>query len=396
MTKVGRYSSTNAPRLAVVVQGDPTSPRTWSGTPSGIVRGLASLGVKVVPIDATPPGAEKVRTAMRRHWTWEATNPLAAAASSLRANLHLRRVGKLDGVIAIGSGFLLRTRTPVVTFDDETIAQALSQELSELELNRQERRRWMKRQQQAFLESRACCVGSDWVASSIREDYGVDPDKVRIVGFGHNIQAEPTARDWSTPHFLMLAVKWNLKRGPAVLEAFAKVRERYPEATIEVAGKHPPLDAPGVTGHGMLNLGSPDDRARLLGLLSRATCHVMPSYREAFGIAYVDAGSAGVPSIGTTVGGAPETIGGGGLVVDPGDDDGLVAAMLELAKPEVAQEMGRRAQERAAIFNWQKVAERMLRALAPAEFDIDDLADYVTPERAERYSSSDLNLRSAR
>lgn len=366
------------PRIAVVAQGDVTDPRTWSGSPAGICSGLRSLGVDVVPIDASPPGGKRWGRLLRRPWTWEASNPLFAGASGVMGDLRVRRAG-VDGVVAIGSGYILTSRLPIATFEDETVAQARRQGDSSplAALSEREASRWRARQQRVYEGSSGCCVGSAWIARSIRGDYGIDPAKIHVVGFGRNLNPVPAERDWSVPRYLFLGVDWELKRGPAVLAAFEAVRQRHPEATLDVAGEHPQLDADGVTGHGRLALGDPGDRAKLAELLARATCLTVPSKREAFGIAYVDAGASGIPSIGTTVGGAPETIGDGGLVVAPGDDEGLVAAMLELADPETAQRIGERALARSALFTWQAVAERLLRVLRPPGVDLTSLAEFI-------------------
>jgi glycosyltransferase involved in cell wall biosynthesis len=370
------------PRIAVVVQGDPTTPRTWSGSPAGIVGGLRARGVEVVPVDATPPGARRLRGALHRPWTWDATSRAVSLGSGLRADVALRRA-KVDAVVAIGSGFRLRTDKPIATFEDETVAQALRQAPSELDhLSLRERRRWLNRQAAIYHGSRACCVGSDWAGASIREDYGIAAEKVHVVGFGRNLAPRPVERDWSHPRFLFLGVKWELKGGPAVLAAFEQVRARHPEATLDVAGNHPPFDQPGVRGHGLLSLASDADRAKLVGLLTHSTCLVLPSRREAFGIAFADAGSAGLPSIGGSVGGSPETIGDGGFVVDPGDDPALLAAMLHLCDGDVARALGAKAREHASVFHWTLVAERILRTLALPGIDPGELAPFILPRHA--------------
>ena len=81
---------------------------------------------------------------------------------------------------------------------------------------------------------------------------------------------------------------------------------------------------------------------RLEQLFAQATCFVLPSHSEASAIAYVEAAAAGLPSIGTVAGGSDYLIGDGGLVVDPGDDDALLDAMLWLADPAVAARRGPR------------------------------------------------------
>ena len=125
-------------------------------------------------------------------------------------------------------------------------------------------------------------------------------------------------RDWRMPRFAFIGVDWERKRGAAVLEArseqFASAPPPRRPSTWSAGTR--PSTRPGVTGHGVLSLRDPADRRLHAELLARATCLVLPSSFEAFGIAYLDAGAAGVPSIGTTVGGAPDAIGDGGIVVD--------------------------------------------------------------------------------
>jgi glycosyltransferase involved in cell wall biosynthesis len=352
-----------APRVAVVLQGEATDPHSWSGVPGGLYAGLAAAGAEAVAVDARAPGASRLAGLLGRSWAQQAASPALAAASGAWASAALRR-RDLDGVVAIGSGYRLRTALPLVTFEDETVAQALRQQPSPLaELSERAAGRWRQRQRRIYLGARGCCTASDWAASSIREDYGIDPAKVHVVGFGRNFDPLPAERDWSSPRFIFLGVDWERKRGPAVLEAFAAVRERHPGASLDVVGVHPPLDAAGVSGHGRLSLRSPPQRAQLTELLARATCLVLPSTFEAYGIAYLDAGAAGVPSIGTTVGGAADAVGDGGLLVSPDDQPALVAAMLELSDPATAQRLGERARAHATPQTWRAVAERVLRAL---------------------------------
>jgi glycosyltransferase involved in cell wall biosynthesis len=205
-------------------------------------------------------------------------------------------------------------------------------------------------------------VASGWAATSVHEDYGVDAAKIHVVGLGANVEVDLVERDWSSPRFLFVGVDWERKRGAAVLEAFAAVRREHPSATLDLVGSHDPVRAEGVTDHGLLALGS-DGASRYAELLRRSTCLVMPSTFEPYGIAYLDAAVAGIPSIGTTCGGAAEAIGGCGRVVDPADPDALVAAMAELADPEMARKLGERARSRREALSWRAVAERVLEAL---------------------------------
>jgi phosphatidylinositol alpha-1,6-mannosyltransferase len=81
---------------------------------------------------------------------------------------------------------------------------------------------------------------------------------------------------------------------------------------------------------------------------------------EGFGIVYIEAQAAGTPVIGSQRGGAPEAIGGGGVVVDDETDPTAVgAAMLDLLTDDGARHRYREtARERIAAFDLQRIGDR--------------------------------------
>lgn len=365
-------------RIALVQQGDPTDPATWSGVPARLTAGLEEAGCEVVPVRATFRGAGRILQLTRMSWADQSASRFFALLSGAVADRTLRRSGSLEGVVMIGTGYSLRTGLPVVTYEDLTVAQALRRDEPPYnELSDSAGRRWRNRQGRIYEHSRACTVTSAFAAESIVGDYGIDAAKVHVVGVGRNIDAGRVERDWSVPRFLFVGADWRRKRGDAVVASFAEVRRRFPEATLDLIGGHPPIEAPGVTGHGTLPLGSAEGERRYAELLHKATCFVMPSSLEAFGIAYMDAGATGLPSIGTIVGGAPDAVGEGGLLVDPTDEGALTAAMLELAEPETARRLGELAYRHAAPFTWRAVGERLLRALRPPSLDVASLPEFL-------------------
>jgi glycosyltransferase involved in cell wall biosynthesis len=197
------------------------------------------------------------------------------------------------------------------------------------------------------------------------------------MGIGANHLPPARERDWSVPRLLWVGVDWERKRGDAVVRAFAALRSEHPEATLDLVGRHPRVDVPGVREHGFLRLGDREGAARLDALFGAATCFVMPSRVEPVGIVYAEALQAGVPSIGTTQGGSPLVIGDAGETVDPDDEPGLLAALRRVSDPERAPELGARALARAPLFRWRAVAERYLRALGHEVWDDRPLAGYL-------------------
>jgi glycogen synthase len=389
-------------RIGVAFPGDPSQPATWSGTPSGVMRGLSQVGVVPVALNVAPPRSlEQAAVAVLslpylrpRRDVRAAIVQARAAGRGTRAFTALqtwmgpralKRAGRLDGIVQIGTGFTLDTDVPIATFEDMTVLQTRTHPyagwglLSERAFNLR-----VTRQRRAYEDAIACCLTSRWAAESVIRDYGVAPEKVHVVGVGRNHSAPPEVeRDWSEPRLLFVGLDWERKNGAGVLRAFARLRAELPGARLDLVGGHPPIDAPGVTGHGILRLDVPEQHDRLERLFAESTCFVMPSHSEASAIAYVEAAAAGLPSIGTSQGGSDYLIGDGGLIVDPADDDALLDAMRRLSDPETAERMGAAARRRSALFTWPAVARRLLRALdgAPAEPLVSDPAETLLPNR---------------
>jgi glycosyltransferase involved in cell wall biosynthesis len=264
-----------------------------------------------------------------------------------------------------------------VTLEDMTLRQASSIHPVFNRMSPSVVERWEEARAEIYDRARMCAVASHWAADSLRTDYGVDPERIAVVGFGANHGAPSPLRDWSAPRFLFVGVEWERKGGPLVLRAFRRVRELHPDATLDVVGGHPPLQEEGVSAYGVLSQQRTEHR-ELVDLFARATCVVMPSLVEPFGIVHVEAASTGIPSIGSSVGGPADVLGeGAGVLVAPGDEEGLLRAMLQLADSATARAMGEVALERSRLYTWKLVAERLLRALEVQAPDGHALAGFL-------------------
>jgi len=83
---------------------------------------------------------------------------------------------------------------------------------------------------------------------------------------------------------------------------------------------------------------------------------------EGLGLVYLEAGAAGVPSIGTRGCGAEEAIidGKTGLLVDQRDPAGAAKALVKLLQDDhLRAKMGTAARQRAHDLSWEKLAERL-------------------------------------
>ena len=379
------------PHLRVVSAWiDPRDDRVWSGTVSNLIRELKGLGALHSYQDVTPPGwmVRPVRSwlyhtnRLSNAWTLRPEMRLVNAASSAWART--RRPEAVDGWVLPLGAFGRPVRSPFVTWCDMSPRQIASTppehlpsfgypDITESDL------RAVVRQQTAILKrAHVCLVVSAWAGRSLVCDHGVDPSRVKVVGAGRNVTVTcAPARDWSKPRYLFLGNNWARKNGNSVVEAFTILRRDYPNAELHLAGDHPRLSVEGIHPHGRLSYTVPDERKVLENLVASSTCLVMPSWIEPFGIVFAEAAHAGVPSIGTTVGGAATAIGQGGILVDPADGAALLAAMRRLARPEVAQALGSAALKQSQAFTWRKCAERVVRAFDPELADAQGMAQFL-------------------
>ena len=356
-------------RVAIAVGADPDDPYTWSGIPYGLAQGLHTWGVETAGLEVSLHPVVKqaglIVSGAVRLSRWDAWYTRGMEATrNLVARRRFGRLPAVDAAVVGGADFSLPAGVPVAIWADLTVVQAREHHPVFQRLSDGTFRAWRARQDRAYRDAVGIAAASHWTAESMVRDHGADPAKVHVVGFGINRWAKERRGGWDAPRLLFVGREFERKNGPAVLRAFARLRERVPAAQLDVVGEHPRIDQPGVVPHGPLRLNVAEEAAKLDDLFGRATCFVMPSLCEPFGIAYAEAAMSGVPSIATAVGGARTILGeDGGLLVDPYDDGAIVAAMERLCDPAVAQRMGAAGRERAPLFRWEVVAGRMLRAL---------------------------------
>jgi glycosyltransferase involved in cell wall biosynthesis len=150
-------------------------------------------------------------------------------------------------------------------------------------------------------------------------------------------------------------------------------------AKLEIAGE----DDAGGTGFRaelekrILELGL-EDHVTLLGAISAEAVRdklmsshafVLASWSEPLGVAYMEAMSCEVPTIGTDAGGVPELITNGedGLLVPPKSPEALAEALIKLAKdPDMAASLAKSGRARVvADFDSSRGAEMLIREIWP-------------------------------
>jgi glycosyltransferase involved in cell wall biosynthesis len=225
---------------------------------------------------------------------------------------------------------------------------------------------WRAREAAVYRGARLLATFSENVARSLVQDYAVDPARIVVVGAGANVFPDEAPRRDDGRTILFVGKDFGRKGGTVLLDAFRRLRRSMPKARLLVAG---PRSAPGPLPEGAFHLGEVAFE-ELSDLLAQATLFALPTLREPFGLAFLDAMACGVPAVGTRVEAVPEIIQDGetGLLVPPGDPVALACALERILQdPLRARAMGARGRARvAARFLWSHTAERLEGALVRA------------------------------
>jgi len=165
-----------------------------------------------------------------------------------------------------------------------------------------------------------------------------------------NIEPSPLSAD--PPRVLCIGRLIREKGFDVALDAFARVRGRFPNAILTIAGEG--LERPALERQAQaLGLGKSVDFAgwvepgAVYELISRSSVMLVPSrWREPFGIVAIEAALMARPVIAARTGGLAEVVidGETGFLVDKEDPQALADRLGEvLSQPELAARLGRNA-----------------------------------------------------
>jgi phosphatidylinositol alpha-1,6-mannosyltransferase len=152
-----------------------------------------------------------------------------------------------------------------------------------------------------------------------------------------------------------------------LLAEWPRIRSACPDATWVVVGEGPERAAleAAVAGDPFVRfVGSLGD-AEVNALRRRAALHVMPGrlvghHVEGFGMAAVEAGVLGTPTVATDLGGVAEAVGDGGVVVPSGAFGDLADAVIELLSDDHRRAtLGGFARARAEAAAWPQFAAHL-------------------------------------
>ena len=99
----------------------------------------------------------------------------------------------------------------------------------------------------------------------------------------------------------------------------------------------------------------------LEGLYDLASCFVLPSFMEGFGLPILEAMQRGVPVACSNVSSLPEVAGDAAVYFDPSSEEEIARAVERLLRDRgLVDELARRGYERCALFTWDETARLTL------------------------------------
>ena len=208
---------------------------------------------------------------------------------------------------------------------------------------------------------------TETVRSSVVEDLGADPERVRVVSAPLFAPAEtPSDPGIAGPFFRYPSTTEPHKNHATLIRAFARIAGSRPDLRLVLTG------APGRSdrevaaeierqgmGDAVLRLGRVP-RERLDALIARAVAVVYPSEYEGFGLPLAEAMAAGCPVIASDLPVIREVVGEAGLLVDPGEAEAWSDAMRRLLDDDALRErLASAGRERAARFTPAETSRRL-------------------------------------
>jgi glycosyltransferase involved in cell wall biosynthesis len=214
------------------------------------------------------------------------------------------------------------------------------------------------------LGDQVICV-SDAVGQSMKQ-LCFPASKIRIIRNGpldsprrpNRRTDEPLQVALNKPAIITVAALQTHKGIADLITAFALARKSIPDLSVYILGDGPEREAL----QSQASRFDCRDHIHFVGFvrdprpyLAQADIFVLPSHREAFGMALAEAREAGCAVIGTTVGGIPEVLEGGraGIIVPVSNPAEMAKVLIELlANPILLRSWRKRA---SANLSWLRV-----------------------------------------
>lgn len=357
---------------------DPMDRRASSGTPYKMAEALRMAGNEVVWVKARKNILYRTYSKVMKFWNGMSRAKVNVSHSSFGSSLLSMSLDRsiIDSCDILFAPFAseclykLKTDRPIVYLSDATfgiMAGYYYKNLSPCSV-----RQGNKVEQVAVDKAAEVIVSSDWAAESVVKDYHKDPSKVHVLEFGANVDEKdiaPKVFEYDGHlDILFLGVDWDRKGGGIAVDAARWLNGNDVPTTLHIVGIKnlaPEVQAlPFVDNHGNLNKNIPEENQKLVEVMRKCHCLLLPTLAECAGIAFCESCANGLPIFSHRTGGVSDYVHDGEngyLLPSPssGEDFGRkIKSSLESGEMARMSETAKHLYR--SKFNWKVWAEKMM------------------------------------
>lgn len=357
---------------------DPMDRRASSGTPYKMAEALRMAGNEVVWVKARKNILYRTYSKVMKFWNGMSRAKVNVSHSSFGSSLLSMSLDRsiIDSCDILFAPFAseclykLKTDRPIVYLSDATfgiMAGYYYKNLSPCSV-----RQGNKVEQVAVDKAAEVIVSSDWAAESVVKDYHKDPSKVHVLEFGANVDEKdiaPKVFEYDGHlDILFLGMDWDRKGGGIAVDAARWLNGNDVPTTLHIVGIKnlaPEVQAlPFVDNHGNLNKNIPEEYQKLVEVMRKCHCLLLPTLAECAGIAFCESCANGLPIFSHRTGGVSDYVHDGEngyLLPSPssGEDFGRkIKSSLESGEMARMSETAKHLYR--SKFNWKVWAEKMM------------------------------------
>ncbi|MGH9136466.1 MAG: glycosyltransferase family 4 protein [Acidimicrobiales bacterium] len=350
---------------------------TWSYTPWNLGEAMLRQPVDLVSIDARRSTAVAGLLAgayrpTRTHWKYGWAN--RALAERLIRRQAVRR--GCDALVEMAD-HTVPTAVPTFAYQDMgfSVAAEFHPLLAELdavmyEAPRATLQRLAARQHDEYHALEGILAMSSWFRDWLVQHHDLPPDRVHVVHAGVNHQPVPLAcplPSGERRRLLFVGADWKRKAGDQVVRAVERLRSSGDRA-VELTVVGPPVWPEGGDPPSWVHFVGTAPPERVAELWSQHDLFVCPSRFDAYGIVFLEARVAGLPTIGRDAYAMPELIGDAGRLVGADDGPDEIAAAIDAALDDDELVARVHAERGAAAerLSWDPVASRIVDVVSGA------------------------------
>lgn len=237
----------------------------------------------------------------------------------------------------------------------------------------------------AVTKSLKILVPSKYVKQLLNEEWGMPDEKIEVTPEAADDKLFTIVNNLSTNKISGVMKKFNIRKpylfyiGNAhphkniegLIKVFLELRKNYKDLTLVLSGNdnyfwqrikmHSRFRSlREASGNGIVYAGSVDDE-QLVALYKNASCFVIPSFEEGFGLPLLEAMTCSCPVVSSNGGSLPEVGGDAAVYFNPHDYADMEDKInMVLKSDKLRKEMIEKGKKRVKFFSWEKLAKQTL------------------------------------